>query len=94
MSEKKNVIKPKKKAPAKENKSFFGKAVAFIKRLPATIAAPFKNTWRELKKVTWPTRQNLLQYTLIVLVFMTFMGVVIGLFDLGATKLITAIPVK
>ena len=93
MSEKKNVRKAGK-APAKESTSFFGKAVNFFKRLPTTIATPFKNTWRELKKVTWPTRQNLLQYTLIVLVFMTFMGVVIGLFDLGATKLITAIPVK
>jgi preprotein translocase subunit SecE len=94
MADDKTVRSAKKKAPAKESASFFGKVVTFFKRLPATIAAPFKNTWRELKKVTWPTRQNLLQYTLIVLVFMVFMGVVIGLFDLGATKLITAIPVK
>jgi preprotein translocase subunit SecE len=44
--------------------------------------------WRELKKVTWPTRKDLLNYTLIVLAFMVFMGVVIGLLDMGSSRLI------
>ncbi len=26
--------------------------------LPGLIVQPFKNTWRELKKVTWPTRKD------------------------------------
>lgn len=64
------------------------RVVDFFKNLPARIAQPFKNTWRELKKVTWPTRKDLLNYTLIVLAFMTFMGVVIGLLDMGSSALV------
>ncbi|NMD37510.1 MAG: preprotein translocase subunit SecE [Christensenellaceae bacterium] len=47
--------------------------------------------WHELKKVSWPTRKELLNYTVIVLVFMVFMGIVIGLLDAGATQLINLI---
>ncbi len=71
--------------------SFWTKTVNFFKKLPGTIARPFKNMWRELKKVTWPTRQDLINYTLIVLAFLVFMGVVIGLLDLGSVALINAI---
>ena len=67
------------------------KFVAFFKKLPGKIATPFKNMWHELKKVTWPTRQALLKYVAIVACFMVFMGVVIGLLDLGASKLVTAL---
>lgn len=64
------------------------RVVDFIKHFPTRIAQPFKNTWRELKKVTWPSRKDLLNYTLIVLAFMTFMGVVIGLLDMGSSALV------
>lgn len=81
-----------KKAAAKgKDVSFLTKVVNFFKRLPETVSAPFKNMWRELKKVTWPSRKDLLQYTLIVMAFMAFMGLVIGLLDLGASKLIALI---
>ncbi|MDD4081433.1 MAG: preprotein translocase subunit SecE [Eubacteriales bacterium] len=63
----------------------------FIKRLPGRIAQPFKNTWRELKKATWPTRKDLLNYTMIVLAFMAFMGVVIGLLDMGSSALVAVL---
>ena len=45
--------------------------------------------WHELRKVTWPTRQDLINYSLIVLAFLVFMGVVIGLLDLGSTSLVS-----
>ena len=67
------------------------KFLAFIKALPNKIATPFKNMWHELKKVTWPTKKDLINYTCIVLLFMVFMGVVIGLLDMGASRLVTAI---
>ena len=82
MSEKKAVRQPEKK------ENFFTRAIAWLTRLPMRIAQPFKNMWRELKKVTWPSRTDLINYTLIVLAFMTFMGVVIGLLDAGASGLI------
>ena len=67
------------------------KFVAFFKNLPQNIATPFKNMWHELKKVTWPTKQDLIKYSCIVLVFMLFMGIVIGLLDMGSSRLVTAI---
>ena len=74
-----------------EKVSFGTKFANFFKKLPATIARPFKNMWHELRKVTWPSRQDLIKYSLIVLVFLVFMGVVIGLLDVGSIALIKAI---
>lgn len=87
MADEKKTLK--KETAAAEKKS--NKFVAFFKALPQKIATPFKNMWHELKKVTWPTRQALLKYIAIVACFMVFMGVVIGLLDLGASKLVTAL---
>ena len=67
------------------------KFVAFFKNLPQNIATPFKNMWHELKKVTWPTKQDLIKYSCIVLLFMVFMGIVIGLLDMGSSRLVAAI---
>lgn len=89
MADEKTVAKGKETKTAKV--SFGTKFVNFFKRLPGTIARPFKNMWHELRKVTWPTRQDLINYTLIVLAFLVFMGVVIGLLDLGSIALIRAI---
>ena len=76
------------KTVVKEKVSFGTKFVNFFKNLPQNIARPFKNMWHELRKVTWPTKQDLIQYSLIVLVFLVFMGIVIGLLDLGSTALV------
>ena len=84
MADEKNVSKGKEQV----KEGFMTKCVNFFKNLPANIAKPFKNMWHELRKVTWPTRQDLIKYTLIVLAFMVFMGVVIGLLDLGSTALV------
>ena len=71
--------------------SFWKKLTHFFKNLPANIARPFLNMWRELRKVTWPTKHDLVSYTLIVVAFMVFMGVVIGLLDMGSSALIQAL---
>lgn len=78
----------KQLSKADQKPNFLTKVGLFFKHLPRNIARPFMNMWRELKKVTWPTRKDLIQYTLIVLTFMAFMGAVIGLLDLGSSKLI------
>jgi preprotein translocase subunit SecE len=41
----------------------------------------------EMKKVIWPDRKQMVNYTIVVLVFLTFMTVLIGLVDLGLAKL-------
>ena len=72
----------------KDKVSFFARVLRFFKLLPGRVATPFKNMWHELRKVTWPTRKDLVNYTVIVLLFILFMGVVISLLDLGATALV------
>ena len=67
------------------------KFVAFFKNLPQNIATPFKNMWHELKKVTWPTRKELINYSVVVFVFMVVMGIIIGVIDFGAGELVNLI---
>ena len=86
MADEKNV---QQKKPGKP--SFGERFVNFFKHLPENIARPFRNMWRELKKVTWPSKKDLINYTLLVLAFIVFMGVVIGLLDLGASELVKAL---
>ena len=72
----------------KEKVSFWTKLCRFFKKLPAAIARPFKNMWHELKKVTWPTKKEWTNSVIIVLAFMVFMGIVIGLLDMGSSALV------
>jgi len=55
------------------------------------IGRAFKNMYHEMKKVSWPSKKELLNYSLVVFVFMLVMGIVIGFFDLGAGALINLI---
>lgn len=53
------------------------------KKKRRTPARYFKDMWSELKKVTWPTKKDLISYTLAVIAFIIVMAIVTGLFDLG-----------
>ncbi len=77
-----------KKTPAKAEESKMAKVLNWFKTLPSRIAKPFKNMVAELKKVTWPSKKKWISSSVAVLVFMLFMGVVIGVLDLGATALV------
>ena len=88
MSEIKNAAEKTEKAVKKSGESKLSKILSWFKNLPKRISKPFKNMYYELKKVTWPSKQKLITYSIIVLLFMLFMGVVIGLLDMGATALI------
>ena len=76
------------KAVKKTGESKLSKIISWFKNLPKRIAKPFKNMYYELKKVTWPSKEKLIAYSIIVLVFMLFMGIVIGLLDMGASALV------
>ncbi len=92
--ENKTPVKDTEASPAgqasKRNKfvSWCKKLVSWCKKLPGRIATPFRNMWFELKKVSWPSKQKLINCSIIVLVFMLCMGIVIGLFDMGGTALV------
>ena len=88
MSEVKKTAENTEKAVKKSGESKLSKILSWFKNLPQRISKPFKNMYYELKKVTWPSKQKLITYSIIVLLFMLFMGVVIGLLDTGASALI------
>ena len=88
MSEVKKAAEKTEKTVTKTGSGKLGKILNWFKNLPQRIAKPFRNMYYELKKVTWPSKHKLITYSIIVLLFMLFMGVVIGLLDLGATRLI------
>ena len=47
-----------------------------------------KQVVAELRKVIWPNRKQMINYTAVVLVFLAFMVTLIGLVDLGLAKLV------
>ncbi len=55
---------------------------------PNAIQRYFNETSGELRKVSWPTRQEATQLTVIVLAVMAAMGIFLGLVDLVAQRLI------
>ena len=71
----------------KAKANFFQKVGLFIKNLFWKVVNSFKNMAFELKKVTWPTRSELINYSLVVLVFMVAMAIIIGIIDTGAAQL-------
>jgi preprotein translocase subunit SecE len=54
----------------------------------ARTALFYRQVISELKRVVWPTREQLTTYTSVVLVFVTFIIAVVSIFDLGLTKLV------
>ena len=88
MSEIKKAAEKTEKAVKKTGESKLDKILSWFKNLPQRIAKPFRNMYYELKKVTWPSKEKLITYSIIVLVFMLFMGIVIGLLDMGASALV------
>ena len=50
-------------------------------------------SWSELKKVTWPTREHVRNLTVLVFVISAAFGVYIGFFDLIFSRLLRFITV-
>ena len=88
VSEIKKTVEKTEKTVKKSGESRLSKILNWFKNLPKRISKSFKNMYYELKKVTWPSNEKLIAYSIVVLVFMLFMGVVIGLLDMGASALV------
>ena len=78
--------------------AFFYNLKLFICAIPGwfwgllcSIGRFFKNMWHEMKKVSWPGKKEILNYSLVVFAFMVIMGVIIGLIDFGSGALIDLI---
>ncbi len=48
----------------------------------------FKDMWAELKKVTWPSRKELIRQSAVVIVFVLILTVLVGLMDAGLSALL------
>jgi len=78
MQERKPSSRPRKKISWKQ----------FIKKLPSRIAKFFRDVIHELKRVTWPTRKALLNYTIVVIVTIIFFAIILGVFDFGFLQIV------
>jgi preprotein translocase subunit SecE len=59
--------------------------------LPARTISFLRGSWRELQRVQWPDRQQVMQATGVVLGFVIVAGVFLGLSDFVAQKLVNFI---
>ena len=73
------------------NPSFFNRAGKKFVNFFKGIGRFFMNMKHELKKVSWPGKKEMINYSLVVFAFMVIMTIVIGLFDVGASALIDLI---
>jgi preprotein translocase subunit SecE len=74
---------------AAEKRSGGGRSPARASR--TTPALFFRQVVAELRKVIWPTRNMLVTYTVVVVVFVVVMATIVTLLDLGFTKLVFAL---
>ena len=79
--------KPAKADKKKESKPDKSAKPGFFAR----IGKWFKELRSELKKVQWPTRKQTINNTIIVIVCCIIVGIFIGLFDLLAGSVISAL---
>ena len=61
------------------------------RRNRTTPALFFRQVVGELRKVIWPTRNMLITYTVVCMVFVAFMVIFVTTLDYGFTKLIFAV---
>jgi preprotein translocase SecE subunit len=54
----------------------------------------FRNSWKELRQVTWPTRKESSQLTGAVIVFATIFGLLISVVDYGLDKIFKQVLLK
>ena len=74
-----------------EKPNIFKRIGLLFCRMGKGIAKAFKNMFFELKKVTWPTKKEMINYSLVVFAFVIIMTVVIGVFDYAASALVDLI---
>jgi len=55
----------------------------------ARIALFLRQVVAELRKVVWPTRSELITYTIVVLVFVVCFAVLVLFFDIGVSRVVS-----
>ena len=81
--------KPEQKAPKKHNK--FARILLFPLRPIFALGRYFRNSWREIRLVQWPTRRFTWKLTLSVVIFVGLFGALITVLDMLFTILFSNI---
>ncbi len=55
------------------------------------LSVVFKQFWSDLKKITWPSGKTVLNNSIKVIVSMVVVAAILGVVDLGLTKLLELI---
>ena len=88
------------KAPVKKVSGPLGKAKNKVsKGVPSKIGRKlvpkyFRNSWVELKQVTWPNRKQTIKLTFAVIAFATVFGIIIAVVDFFLDKLFRELLLK
>jgi len=62
-----------------------------MKKIIAKIKSYFEESWRELKKVNWPTKPETIKRTIGVLTLSLFIALILGFFDFGLLQVMKLI---
>ncbi|MFD0694307.1 preprotein translocase subunit SecE [Paenibacillus sp. GCM10027628] len=65
--------------------------MAFLARMKQSFGSTFSfftDSWSELKKVKWPSRKEMITYTLVVIGTVAFVAVYFFVLDLGISELL------
>ena len=68
-----------------EKPGFFARAKKTIAALPGRISGAFKNMVAELKKVAWPSKKDLVNYSVVVIGFIVVLALVVGVLDTASS---------
>lgn len=93
------VSKPLKKAKEIGRREYYlplpdNKIGRFLNKRRYFIPKFIRNSWQELKQVTWPNRQETTKMTLAVVMFAAVFGVLIAAADFGLEKLFREVIIK
>ena len=60
--------------------------------LPQRVVQFYHDVMAEMRKVTWPDRAQLQDATIKIIIFVLFLGAVIGLMDVGLQFILIRLP--
>lgn len=68
----------------------------FVARFLGHLIVPpyLRNSWLELRKVTWPNGKQTRQLTTAVILFSVVFGIIVAVFDYGLDKLFKQVIIK
>ena len=75
----------KKEVKSTEKPGFFTRAMNFITGLPKRIQNAFKNMVAELKKTAWPSKKDLVNYSIVVIGFVFVLAIIVGALDMASS---------